>query len=62
MSAAEQFKAAVTSEAVPTRDGAAVLSEATQGGVWQGSFPATDNRDVRGFGGLDAVLDEIILC
>ena len=33
MSAAEQFKAAVTSEAVPTRDGAAVLSEATQGGV-----------------------------
>ena len=30
MSAVEQFKAAVTSEAVPIRDGAPVLSVATQ--------------------------------
>jgi hypothetical protein len=43
MSAAKQFKAAVTSEAVPIRDGAAVLSEAAQGAreggrvVWTGT-------------------------
>jgi len=34
MSAAEQFKAAVTSEAFQIRDGAAVLSGAEQGGAW----------------------------
>jgi len=38
MSAAPQFKAAVTSEAVPIKDGAAVLSGATQGRAGGGDW------------------------